>query len=223
MREAALNEQQIADYLRRHPQFFHAYPELLNDLSIPHPQNGNQISLVERQISQLRSQRDSLKGEVDSMMSIAGENSALFQKVLQFTNRLIAASDESAAVEVVYEEMRKLFEVDSVHLVSWELPKRSVDGLSQLGISQTWVKALKSTLEVGQPVCGLLEDEWRKGLFREDVLIDSICLMPLGHERVWGVLALGSVTDRFHPELGTYFLGVMAELITSKFNQLFEA
>ncbi|WP_319380132.1 DUF484 family protein [Thiomicrorhabdus sp.] len=222
MSEAVLSERQIADYLSRNPQFFHTYPELLNDLSIPHPQSGNQISLVERQITQLRHQRDSLKGEVDSMMSIAGENSALFQKVLLFTNRLMAAQSESEAVEVIYREMKALFEVDSIHLVSWELPQKSIDGLSQLGVSQTWVKALKSTLEVGQPVCGLLEDEWRKGLFREDVPIDSICLLPLGQKRVWGALALGSVTDRFNPELGTYFLGVMAELITSRFRHLFE-
>lgn len=44
----------------------------------------------------------------------------------------------------------------------------------------------------------------------------------MGEEAVWGVLALGSKTNRFHPDLGTYFLNIMAELIGARLNHLFE-
>jgi len=50
----------------------------------------------------------------------------------------------------------------------------------------------------------------------------SVCILPLGQEAVWGVLALGSQTERFNPNLGTYFLTMMSELITAKLQHLFQ-
>ena len=41
--------QDIANYLTSHPDFFDQHPELLATLQLPHPQNGQAISLIERQ------------------------------------------------------------------------------------------------------------------------------------------------------------------------------
>ena len=71
-----------------------------------------------------------------------------------------------------------------------------------------------------------MENEWQKGLFQTHEAMQSICLLPLGDEatgRVWGVLALGSKTDRFRPDLGTYFLTMMSELVSARLNHLFSA
>ncbi len=37
--------QDIANYLTSHPDFFDQHPELLAALQLPHPQNGQAISL----------------------------------------------------------------------------------------------------------------------------------------------------------------------------------
>lgn len=219
--EPKLSAEAVANYLSHNPTFFHVFPNLLDDLSIPHPKSGQAVSLLERQVHQLREQKETLQLEVDHLLDVAGENGQLFYKVKQFTKALMAAQSEQDFVDAVYAQMHDLFRVDQVTLVSWEMPKQGLAGLHQLGVSQHWSDSLKVSLLPGKPVCGLLEDTWQKGLFATNQAMHSLCLLPLGSERVWGVLALGSKDDRFNPELGTYFLKVMAELITVRLEPLF--
>ena len=214
--------EEVANYLIHNPTFFHVFPNLLDALSIPHPKSGQAVSLLERQIFQLREQRDTLKIEVDNLMDIASANGQLFYKVQQFTKALMATQTEQSMVTAIYEQMNGLFEVDQVSMVSWDVPKTSLEGVSQLGVSQSWSEALKTSLKIHSPVCGLLENEWQKGLFNTSEAMQSVCLLPLGDAAVWGVLALGSKTNRFHSDLDTYFLNMMAELISARLNHLFE-
>lgn len=216
-----IHEEDVANFLNQNREFFHVFPNLLNELSIPHPETGKAVSLLERQIYQLRKQRDELQVEVDTLINIAGENGQLFHKLKDFTRALMKARSEQAAVDCIYQQMQQHFDVEAVSLVSWEVPSVSLYGMAQLGISQNWSETLKATLRPDEPACGLLEDTWQKGLFHTDEAMQSVCLLPLGEDRVWGVLALGSTTDRFHPSLGTYFLKIMAEMITARLEHLF--
>lgn len=217
-----ISAEEVANYLNQNPKFFHVFPRLLDNLSIPHPKSGQAVSLLERQVFQLREQRDTLKIEVDNLVNVATENGQLFYKVQQFTKALMATQSEQALVTAVYEQMQNLFEVDQVAMVSWDVPKTSLEGITQLGVSQSWSDALKTSLKPHKPVCGLLENEWQNGLFHTTEPMQSVCLLPMGDDAVWGVLALGSKTNRFHPDLGTYFLNMMAELIGARLNPLFE-
>ena len=51
-----MTEQDIADYLKNHPDFFTHRPELLQLLTIPHSHEEGTISLVEAQLAQQREQ-----------------------------------------------------------------------------------------------------------------------------------------------------------------------
>ena len=46
-----MTEQDIADYLKNHPDFFTHHPELLQQLTIPHSHEEGTISLVEAQLA----------------------------------------------------------------------------------------------------------------------------------------------------------------------------
>ena len=216
-----LQEEDVANFLNQNREFFHVFPNLLNELSIPHPESGKAVSLLERQIYQLRQQRDELKVEVDTLIDIAGENGRLLHKVRDFTKVLMATRSEQTAVDCIINEMKSRFNVEAVALVSWDVPDISLHGVTQLGVSQTWVQTLKTTLHPDEPACGVLENDWQKGLFHTDDLMKSVCLLPLGEKRVWGVLALGSTSERFHSDLGTYFLKIMAEMVTARLQHLF--
>lgn len=216
-----IQAEHVAHYLSQNPEFFHIFPNLLDHLSIPHPESGKAVSLLERQVWQLRGQKERLQDEVDSLVSIAGDNGLLLTKVQQLARHMMAAETEQQAVDVIYQQMQDVFKVDYVTLVTWEVPSTSLAGVSQLGVRQDWVKTLKDTLKAGQPVCGLIEEKWKTGLFHGESNVHSLCCLPLGWDRVWGVLALGSPTDRFQPDLGTYFLKVMTELMTARLNRLF--
>lgn len=222
--QTSLGAEEVVEYLNKNPKFFHTFPNLLETLSVPHPKTGQAISLIERQIQQLREQKTALQIEVDTIKDIAGENGQLFTKVQAFTKNMVACQTEQQALDCVYEQMQDVFKVDQVAGLSWEVPSTSLNGLSQLGFSQAWAGAMKSTLELGKPVCGLVENDWQKGLFQTQEPMQSVALLPLGDEasgRVWGVLALGSKCDRFSPDLGNYFLTMMADLISARLNHLF--
>lgn len=212
----------IENYLNKNQEFFHNFPELLKDLSIPHPKSGKEISLLEHQILKLREQKDILQIEVDTLKNIAGENGKLLHKVYQLADTLLACETEQLAIDAVYKIMHELFLVEHVAMVSWDVPRGNVSGITQLGLSQSWSMALKTRLESTEPVCGWLEDDWQKGLFHTNKSMESACILPLGEERIWGVLALGSTKNRFDPELGTYFLDVMGKMITQRLKRLFE-
>src|ERR687897_394828 len=49
-----MNADDIARYLRTHPQFFDHHPELLETITVPHPYGGRAIPLAERQTVALR-------------------------------------------------------------------------------------------------------------------------------------------------------------------------
>ncbi|GKT11879.1 MAG: hypothetical protein ISEC1_P0852 [Thiomicrorhabdus sp.] len=221
MSKSQLHAEEVVNYLDQNRKFFHACPNLLDELSIPHPKSGKAVSLLERQVFQLREQRDALKVEVDILLNIASENGQLFAKVQEFTKALMATQTEQQAVDCIYEVMSTLFAVDNVALVTWDAPKVCIHGVTQLGVSQTWSDTLKMSLDVGKPVCGLLENEWQKGLFHTKELMQSVCLLPLGTEKVYGVLALGAKSPRFHSDQGTYFLKMMTELVTAKLSHIF--
>lgn len=217
-----LHAEDVIAYLCQNPQFFYDVPELLNELSVPHPKTGHEISLLERQVFNLRQQKEALQIEIEMLKDIAGENGRLLQKVQGFTIALMRAEDAQQAVETIYQQMKEIFSVPYVALFSWEMPRQQLAGLHQLGMSQAWLNTLKETLQPDSPVCGGLEAQWQKGLFPQvHNPIVSVSIIPLGQSRVWGLLALGSDTNRFHADQGTYFLKIMGQMMTARLERLF--
>ena len=55
----------VAQYLKQHPDFFDSHPELLEHLHVPHGGNGT-VSLVERQLKVLRERQPVVSGSPSS-------------------------------------------------------------------------------------------------------------------------------------------------------------
>ncbi len=217
-----LTAEQVAEYLRRHPEFFHVFPQLLEQLSVPHPKSGKAISLLERQVMQLRDSKRHLEAEMEGMLAVVGDNGRLLNRMHLLNRALMAARTDAAAVEALLTRLQRTFSLEQVRLLSFEVPQQPVTGLQQLGISAEWKCIMRTYLQPGQPRCGAMEPEWQSGLFQPVPAIASVCLIPLGFERVWGVLAMGSGDQaRFSPELDTYFLRLLGELVSARLGHLF--
>lgn len=221
MSDQSLPPEEVCRYLREHPDFFHKYPELLETLNLPHPQTGNTVSLIERQLHQFREQRDRYQVEVETMLDIAGENGQLFQKVMQLNALLMATQSEEEAVKLLNQQLQQLFGVDQSVIHSFDMPNRSVLGIQQLGMSAKWTNALCALLAPKTPFCGALEKDWRQGLFENGELIHSVCILPLGEERIWGILALGSHDLKYENDFGHFFLRLICEMVSAKLQSLF--
>ena len=57
----------VARYLRAHPQFFDEHPELLESIYVPHPHSGRTIALTERQILGLRDKTKTLEAKLGEL------------------------------------------------------------------------------------------------------------------------------------------------------------
>jgi len=217
-----LTAQEVANYLARHPDFFQIFPDLVERMRLPHPRSGQSISLLQHQLVDLRDRKAALEEEVSALLAVAGDNGRLFEKLHQLTLALMAARDESDAVRCLLTLLPTLFAVEQVRLHSWQVPREPVEGLHQLGVGRAWSKVLRDNLQPRHPRCGALEAGWQAGLFAAEPVVRSVCLVPLGMERVWGVLAIGSSDGaRFVPELDTYFLRVLGDLVSARLGHLF--
>ena len=70
-----MNAEDVARYLREHPDFLNQHHELFSELTVPHPQHGGQaISLAERQLHALRDKIRALELKLAELIRFALQN-----------------------------------------------------------------------------------------------------------------------------------------------------
>jgi uncharacterized protein YigA (DUF484 family) len=212
------DEDSIAAYLQRNPDFFERHQAVLTRLRLPHARGGATISLVERQIEVLREKHAALEGKLAELVSVARANDAIADKLHRFTRRLLHTGSRAEAVARIEAGLREDFDAFDCVLVlignyADLVPQRFV---RVVGSDDPALKSFETLLASGKPRCGQARDSQREFLFgQHGGEIGSLALVPLGDKAApLGVLALGSADrDRFHPGMSTEFLGRMADLI----------
>src|SRR6267378_164273 len=84
-----MNAEEIARFLRSHPQFFDQHPELLESILVPHPYGGRAIPLAERQAVALRDKVRLLEGKLGELIRFGEENDAISEKVQRLAVALV--------------------------------------------------------------------------------------------------------------------------------------
>lgn len=93
-----LNDQQVADYLRLHPEFFIHNAHIVEHMQVPHPIRGT-VSLVEWHMARARSQINHLEENMGLLVEQAMANEGLFYRLLKLQSRLASAPDFQAFLE----------------------------------------------------------------------------------------------------------------------------
>lgn len=219
-RDAPLTADDIAGYLAEHPDFFEHNASLLALLTLPHQTGGSAVSLVERQVSILRQSNEKLDRKLRDLMGVAHSNDALSQKLHALTMLILDAPSAHKAVTSLEEGLRVEFGADQNTLILFNDDQRfaGLDDLvyvRQASINSSDLKPFKTFIDAASPRCGQIRDAQRAFLFGQDNLhIGSTALVPLGTDCDVGILAIGSKdSTRFHPGMGTEFLGRLGEII----------
>ena len=76
-----LTPEQIGEFLRLNPDYFVDHPEMLADISVPHPYSNQAISLGERQVLALRDKTRGLELKLREFIQFAEENEAIGDKL----------------------------------------------------------------------------------------------------------------------------------------------
>ena len=211
-------EESIAEYLQRHPEFFERHQALLARLNLPHVRGGSTISLVERQIEVLREKQAQLEGKLAELVRVARANDAISERLHRFTRCLVGVVPRAEALARIEAGLSEDF--DAFHAALVLIGPPAVDPLTprfmrSVPADDPNLKSFESLFASGKPRCGQARDSQREFLFGpEGPEMGSVALVPLGDKGSIGLLALGSVDrDRFHPGMSTEFLGRMADLI----------
>ena len=200
----------IARFLKAHPQFFDTHPELLDGVQVTHPYGGRAIPLAERQIIGLRDRVRQLEAKLTELLRFGAENDALSEKVHRLAVALAGARDFPGLSQVLYLHLREDFAVPHVALRIWgaAVPAACAEAAAVDAASRRTLDALTG------PHCGPAAGNPCLGWFGDAAAhVHSLALVPIGSAPALGLLALGSEeAKRFFPEMGTLYLRRIGEL-----------
>lgn len=211
----------IANYLAEHPDFFDQHPEVLSGMQLPHPHNGQAISLVERQSMMLRERIKSLEARVAEMVRHAQDNDAIGRKLTQWMRSLLLVREPSLLPETLTDELKRIYEVPFVALRLWEVAPAYVTLPSANAVDDDTISFVDS---MRLPFCGSNVGFEPAAWLGDGGTVQSLAMLPLrvgADPRTFGLLVLGSPDkDRFHPAMGTAFLERIAELASAALARL---
>jgi uncharacterized protein YigA (DUF484 family) len=204
---------EVADYLKEHPDFFERYAEMLAEIYIPHPHGGRAVSISERQILTLREKNKQLEGKLREVIQFGEENDAISEKVHRISIALLGASDIRGVLNAVYLNLREDFAVPHVSLRVWR-----ANGHAELPEFAPVSDASREfTVSLTHPYCSGRAMVDTAGLFGEaSAHLRSFSYVPLRDSETFGLLVLASEDpQRFYPEMGTLYLKRLGELVAA--------
>ncbi len=206
-----LDDALVADYLRRHPEFFLQQDELLAELRIPHSR-GSSISLVERQLAVLRERSLDMHQRLSQLVDVARDNDRLFELTRKLTLELLDTGSLAELVAVLEDSLRERFKVPAVSLLIFTDYQLDVARSIPLSRARQQVPALLGE----QVVSGVLRDKELEFLFGEEVAaqVSSVAVAGFGDPLPLGMLALGSPdAQKYSQTVGTLFLEFIAQVL----------
>ena len=208
-----LKAEDVARYMKEHPEFFEEHAQMLTEIYLPHPHGGRAISLPERQQLALREKNSLLESKLRELIQFGEENDALSERVHRFSLALLMARELNPLLPVIYYNLREDFAVPHVVLRLWI----GGDEHSALPEFSGTSNELRVHVEgLTNPGCGSHAVHETGAWFGEDsARLKSFALVPLRAEQAFGVLVLASEDpQRFYQGMGTLYLKRLGELVS---------
>ena len=208
----------VATYLRRNPEFLEEFPDVLETLHLNH-NSGVAVSLIERQVEQLRQKNQDLARRLNQLVRVAADNEQLMTQLHQLTLELMLISSRKEFFTHLGNSLLHDFNADilQICLFDQDIAREAGEDVKHLRADDPEMEAFQTHLDKDQSVCGRLSESKLEFLFGSKARwVQSTALIPLGEKGEHGMMAIGSSDDaRFYPGMGTLFLDLLANVISS--------
>jgi len=208
----------VASYLRKHPDFLENNPDVLEILQLNH-NSGTAVSLIERQVEQLRARNEEMGRQLKRLIQVASENEKLMARLHQLTLELMAIGSKQEFFTHLGNSLLNDFNADILQICLFDQKTAAQAGADVVAINadDPALEQFKTHLEKNQAVCGRLNENKLNFLFGSKARwVQSTALIPLGENGADGMMAIGSSDPaRFYPGMGTLFLELLANVITA--------
>lgn len=211
----SLSPEQVADFLRQQPDFFHQFPNLLADLELPH-ESGEAVSLVERQVSVLRERNMDMRHRLSKLLGNARDNDRLFDKTKRLVLALLEAKSVDDIVDSLFYSFDKDFNIHYTQLVIYGNPDVMPATRARVIRVQEAREYIGPLLRTNKAICGTLEDKEISYLFGEEDAKDigSVAIVPLIYGSAFGMLAIANRDPNYYrSSMGTLFLSYIADVL----------
>jgi uncharacterized protein YigA (DUF484 family) len=212
-----MRAEDVAQYLRDNPEFFESYSDMLSQISIPHPQGGRAIPIVERQVLTLRDKNRVLEAKLAELIQFGEENDALAEKVHRLCVALLRARDMETLISALHLNLNEDFSIPHSTLRLWCKPAPPLPEFAEVSAeSRGFVESLP------RPYCGPAQGTPVLDWFGEDAPhLRSLAAVPLRDDASLGVLLMASEDpQRFYPEMGTLYLERIADVLSAAINRM---
>lgn len=206
-----LTGERIAAWLRQHPDYFDTHPELLAHLHLRHETGG--VSLIERQVQQLRRRNEELEEKLQELVAVAADNDHLFTRLREIILRLLDSASEAQLGTRLFNELREPFQCQQVALLRFG--EHAASPWQAMGHAD-FEQRLPGLLRNHRALAGKWRRDELRFLFGDDGLqLSSAAVIPLIEgERALGVLALGSIeASHFRSSQDTLFITHLGDLV----------
>lgn len=208
-----MNTEEIASYLKSHPEFFEQYAEMISEINIPHPHGGRTIPISERQILSLREKGKQLESKLREVIQFGEENDVVGQKIHALSLALLRARDAEAVIQAARKHLHEDFAVPQVVLRVWRGTAADAGGLPAVSVATREFAA-----SLTEPSCGTAPAADTAALFEPTAPAQgSYAYVPLrdaADGATFGLLALASEDNqRYYQGMGTLYLARLGELI----------
>lgn len=201
---------EVAQYLRDHPDFLIEHGDIFVQITVPHPHGGQAITLAERQLHALRDKIRLLEAKLAELIRFGEENDEIGAKLHRLTVSMIASEDFDACHAALMHSLREDFVVPHVALRVWNCAAPRDDEVFAAVSEELRFQAA----DMRRPYCGAPGTLEALSWFGEmAVHLRSIALIPLRADgQTLGMLALGSEeAERFYADMGTLYLERLGE------------
>jgi uncharacterized protein YigA (DUF484 family) len=208
---------QVADYLRDHPDFFIGQDALLAELSLPHA-SGKAISLLERQVTILRERGIEARQKLNNLLENARNNDQLFDTTRNLVLALLRAANVTEIAEVTQDQLANHANIDACEFILIEHPELSTSANTRVESLASLRKDFSDVFRLKRTHCGPLSEEQIARLFPgNEQEVRSTALCPVIHNsEVLALLAFGNKQDNyFNVNLDTLFLDFIGRVVGS--------
>ncbi|MFT6988689.1 MAG: hypothetical protein ACJASL_000654 [Paraglaciecola sp.] len=202
--ENLIDAEQVAAYLLENPDFFTQFPQVIEQINIPHSHKGS-VSLVELQSEQLRKKVRSLSHKLNQLISIAKQNEAIYRVYADLNLRILKSTNLDDLTFILEEVIQENLQLASVTLK----PFKGAHALPEIQRRLFIEKRFKRH----KFFFGRLSDHERKLLFA-DQEANSVALLLIGDLGELGILAIGSKDPgHFNPEMDTLLITQLQQFL----------
>jgi uncharacterized protein YigA (DUF484 family) len=215
-----MTSEEVARYLKHHPEFFEEYADLLGAIYIPHPHGGRAIPIAERQMLTLREKNRLLEGKLRELVQFGEENDSISERMHRVTLALLKAGDIDVLLDSLYATLQRDFAISAVTIRVWanvQEPLRS-EFAAVSDEARMFAESLTGPYFSEQPMF-----ESAQWLANSDESIGSLTYLPLRATKPFGVLMMASEdAERFAPGKGTLYLTRLSEALSAALSRYCE-